>query len=119
MVIPMPPTAPCRRDPKASAGLARDRFGNVIGGLRLPWMDVPDAQYTGIIQENNPLEGGMKPFSEARMKELYGSREGYLAKVDAALEKLVRERLILAEDVPLMRMRGDTPALNLGFYEAK
>ena len=117
--IPMPRTAPCRRDPKASDGLARDRFGNVIGGLRLPWMDVPDAQYTGIIQENNPLEGGMKPFSEARMKELYGSREGYLAKVDAALEKLVRERLILAEDVPLMRMRGDTPALNLGFYEAK
>lgn len=114
--VPMPRTQPCQRDPKAADGLARDQFGNVIGGLRLPWMDVPDAQYTGIIQENNPLEGGMKPFSEARMKELYGSREAYLAKVDERLAQMVRDRLILAEDIPLMRLRGDTEALNLGLY---
>jgi Alpha/beta hydrolase domain len=116
--VPMPRTEPCKRDPDAPDGLARDQFGNVIGGLRLPWMDVPDAQYIGIIQENNPLEGGMKPFSEARMKELYGSREAYLAKLDEKLQQMVRERLILAEDIPLMRLRGDTEALNLGLYEA-
>jgi hypothetical protein len=114
---PMPSTEPCQRDPNAPDGLARDRFGNVLGGLRLPWLDVPDAQYTGIIHENNPLEGGMKPFSEARMKELYGSREAYLAKVDERLQQMARERLILAEDIPLMRLRGETEALNLGLYE--
>lgn len=115
--VPMPRSAPCVRDPKAADGLARDRFGNVLGGLRLPWLDVPDAQYIGIIHENNPLEGGMKPFSEAKMKELYGSRAAYLAKVDERLQRMARDRWILAQDIPLMRLRGETEALNLGLYE--
>lgn len=116
---PMPRAPNCARDAAAPDQLARDRHGNVIGGLRLPWMDVPDAEYTGIIHDNNPLEGGMKPFGEAKMKELYGSQAAYEAKIDERLEQMARERWIEARDIPLMRMRGDTDALNLGFYEAK
>jgi hypothetical protein len=115
--VPMPRAPRIERDPKAPDGLARDKFGNALGGLRMPWMDEPDAHYIGQISEKNPLEGGMQPFSEDRMKELYGSREAWLKRIDARLQTMADNHWIDARDIPLMRMRGATPALALGFGE--
>jgi hypothetical protein len=115
--IPMPRAPRIDRDASAPDGLARDRFGNATGGLRTPWMDYPDARYVGIIQENNPLEGGMMPFSEARMKELYGSDAAYQKKLETALQAMAHDRWILEEDIPLMRARGVSPALAIGYAE--
>jgi hypothetical protein len=115
--VPMPRAPRIERDPAADGGLARDEFGNARGGIRLPWMDHPDAHYVGVISEKNPLEGGMMRFSEAQMTELYGSSEAWQAKLTAALEHMAAERWIAEQDIPLMLERGVTPALALGFTE--
>jgi len=117
--VPMPRAARVTRDAKSPDGLARDRFGNALGGLRLPWMDEPDAHYVGVISEKNPLEGGMVPFSDARMNELYGNHQAYLARIEHRLERMVADRWIEARDMPIMRQRGATAALAIGFPEYK
>lgn len=113
--VSMPRAPRVDRDPSASDGIARDRFGNATGGLRLPWLDFPDARYVGAISDENPLEGGMQPFGEAQLAKLYGSPAVYSKKVDARLEQMVRERWIEARDIPVMRLRGVSPALALGY----
>ncbi len=110
--VPMPRSPRILRD--ASGKLARDQFGNARGGIRLPWMEHPDAEYVGVISEKNPLEGGMKRFDEGRMRALYGSRKAWEARLRMALRRMTRERWISAEDIPLMLKRGATPALALG-----
>ncbi|MDG2004174.1 MAG: alpha/beta hydrolase domain-containing protein [Novosphingobium sp.] len=115
---PMPRSDRITRDPASPDGIARDDFGNAKGGIRLPWMDHPDARYVGVISENNPLEGGMMRFSEPQMKELYGSDEAWRAKLTESLQQLAKQRWIADEDIPLMLERGVTPALALGFVES-
>lgn len=115
--VPMPRAAPITRDASAPDGIARDRFGNALGGLRTPWVDVPDAVYVGQISKKNSLEGGMKPFARERMTELYGSDAAYRARIDARLEQMARDRWIAGEDMGLMRHRGVSPALALGLAE--
>ena len=61
----------------------------------------------------------MKPFSEAEMNRLYGTGAAYDAKIDAHLHEMVRQRWIEARDIPLMKLRGTSEALYLGFHEAK
>ena len=112
--VPMPRSARIERDAAAPGNLARDRFGNAKGGIRLPWMEYPDAEYVGVISPKNPLEGGMKHFDEAKMRELYGSRRAWQAHMWVHLRRLARERWISAVDIPLMMRRGVTPALALG-----
>jgi len=112
--IPMPRA---RRIARANVegNLARDRYGNAIGGIRLPWMDVPDARYVGVISQKNPLEGGMKRFDAARMKQLYGSENAWNTLIRRRLGIMARERWIAPQDIELMMTRGVTPALALGF----
>ena len=112
--VPMPRAARIVRDPGTPGNLARDRFGNAMGGIRLPWMNFPDAEYVGVISQKNPLEGGMKRFDEAQMHELYGSRRAWEVRLRGQLWRLVRDRWMSAEDMPLMMRRGVTPALALG-----
>jgi hypothetical protein len=114
---PMPRAPRVKRDPQTPGALARDDFGNALGGLRLPWMDAPDARYVGVISPKNPLEGGMAPFGETRMREFYGGEEAYRRRIDERLEQLARDRWIDPRDIPLMRRRGVSPALALGFDE--
>ena len=113
--IPMPRAPRIARDFAAPGNLARDRFGNAVGGIRLPWMDAPDARYVGVISAKNPLEGGMKRFGEAEMRRLYGGDKAWKTRLRSHLRRMARERWIAAEDIELMLKRGVTPALALGF----
>ena len=112
--VPMPRASRIVRDAGAPGNLARDRFGNAMGGIRLPWMNFPDAEYVGVISQKNPLEGGMKRFDEAKMRELYGSQRAWEARLRGQLWRMAQNRWISAEDMPLMMRRGVTPALALG-----
>ena len=97
-----------------------DSDGNEIAGIALPEVAVPLAAYTGwnlrhpeIGGETQPLmfAGGTIPFAKnaderaasgdprLSIAERYTSRDDYLARVRAAAEGLVSERLLLAEDV--------------------
>jgi hypothetical protein len=89
----------------------RDADGNAIGGVRLPhlpsrWHGMPAGAplgaYTGVDLETPNafffLAGTFRPFSEARLKELYPTRAVYVDRVRRAADRLLAERQILPSD---------------------
>ena len=98
-----PPRAP-RLMQAADAEMVRDAFGNVRGGIRSPWVDVPTARIIASppippgadharaqqgLQENFPVE---------KLVQLYGTREEYLQRFNTSLDKLASERWITPDD---------------------
>ena len=95
---------------------AVDSDGNEIAGIRLPPIAVPLGTYTGWnVYRTQPCElcdrdGSLIPFARTRrereaagdprpsLEERYGSREAYLARVEAAADALVADRLLLPAD---------------------
>jgi hypothetical protein len=94
--------------------------GMVVGGVHLPAIDAPKATYTGWnprVVGNGPttlcpLIGGAVAFATTReerlkngdprlsVEERYASPSAYAAEVDRIAQTLVRQRLMLAEDLP-------------------
>jgi hypothetical protein len=104
--VAMPKAQRVQLDPAATDGIARDVHGNALGGLRTPWVDVPDATYLNQISRKDPLRAGMRPFSEQKFKALYGSRAHYVKLVNRRVDQLVRDRWIQAEDATLMKLKS-------------
>jgi hypothetical protein len=98
-----------------------DGDGIELAGVRLPDIAVPLATYTGWNYRNAaiggadqpyPLLGSYIPFAataaaraathdpRAAIAERYASKQAYLEKVQAAADKLVAARYLLAEDLP-------------------
>ena len=93
-----------------------DGDGNEVAGLRLPDIAVPIATYTGTnVYRDMPSElcdrdGIFAPFARTRaereatgderpsLAERYGTRDAYVAKLQAAAAALVAARLLLPED---------------------
>ena len=92
-------------DPRAGT-TDRDRFGNALGGLRTPFVDVPAATYSPIdasLHETDlsglcPLIGFSIPFSHATLHALYPSHADYLARVTREANELVHEGFWVAPD---------------------
>jgi hypothetical protein len=98
---------------------AVDADGNEIAGIRLPPIAVPLGTHTGWnVYRAQPCElcdrdGSLIPFGRTRrereaigdprpsLEERYGSRDAYVAKVKAAAEALVADRLLLPSDAAL------------------
>jgi hypothetical protein len=97
----MPRAPRITRDPEAPDGIARDEHGNALGGLRTPWVDVPDARYVARISPDNPLSAGLRRFTDAEMQARYGSRDEYERRVRASLDEMVGDRFLLPEDVEI------------------
>lgn len=83
-----PPIAVLATDPPT---IERDEHGNARGGVRLPWIEVPVAHDTGISPETGlaGLDGLHEPFSTQQLVTLYGDREGYLTRFEAAARAAV------------------------------
>ena len=95
---------------------AVDGDGNETSGIRLPPIAVPLATYTGwnlyarVPSELCDRDGSYIPFAKTKaeraatndprpsIEERYGSRADYVAKVRAAADALVRDRLLLPAD---------------------
>lgn len=77
-----------------------DRFGNVIGGVRSPFVDVPTAQWSGNSTGESfcSIAGHEIPFDAARLEALYPSRNAYVQAVRESVERLVAARFITPED---------------------
>jgi hypothetical protein len=82
--------------------LVADRVGNVMGGIRSPWVDVPIARYSGVGQTGNifaALFGITEFFDKRRLADLYPrGRADYLDKFAAALDAAIGNGHILVED---------------------
>jgi hypothetical protein len=106
-VVP-PRAAPLEADNDLADGsrLALDANGNVKGGVRNTYVDVPAAMY-GV--PNAPanvflcaIAGWRVPYNEETLRDLYGNKGGYISRLNRRLMELVREGWMLpeyAEDV--------------------
>ncbi|SNT01757.1 hypothetical protein SAMN06295912_13117 [Sphingomonas laterariae] len=98
-----PPSAPTLSVADgAPPTLIVDRFGNSVGGVRSPWMDVPTAIFSGLGQSGPGfamLFGTTFAFDESQLAELYpdGKRD-YLAKFEASLRSAIEAGFILPAD---------------------
>lgn len=77
-----------------------DQYGNGLGGIRSPYVDVPVATYvTSVAGPGNCREfGRTESFDWAKRESLYGSQKGYVAKVGQSVDTLVKERWLTASD---------------------
>jgi hypothetical protein len=84
----------------------RDSFGNAVGGLRTPFVDVPIATYTPIDTVAHAtafsgfciLYGYNTPFSQTALHSLYKSHGQYVSQVAQESNRLVREGFWLRPD---------------------
>jgi Alpha/beta hydrolase domain len=89
--------------------LARDEHGNAIGGIRLPELEAPVAEYRGMATGTGlaPLFGAARPFSDDVLRALYPSRRLFEARWRLAVADLVRSKAIRPEDSAAMAQRLD------------
>lgn len=67
-----------------------DEYGNVKGGVRTPYLDVP-AYYFDFQSEATRLD-------EKTLKALYPTHDDYVDKVTRSAQKCVEERTLLQKD---------------------
>ncbi len=67
-----------------------DEFGNTVGGVRTPYVDVPIVTYP---PDNNPI-----PFDHALLEELYGNHGRYVSQVVQAANELIQDGWVTKED---------------------
>jgi hypothetical protein len=82
--------------------LALDKYGNVIGGVRTPDVDVPVSTLSGSAAKGATvlcsLFGSATPFSANELVSLYGDKAGYIAKFTANLDKAIAQGYVLSAD---------------------
>lgn len=99
---PPPSPAPFRLSSLHPAALALDSYGNVIGGVRTPAVDVPVSTLSGAAPPGASaicaLFGSTTPFTPQRLTSLYGTKSNYIAKYTADLDRAISGRYILPAD---------------------
>ncbi|MBN9188362.1 alpha/beta hydrolase domain-containing protein [Microbacterium sp.] len=105
--------------------LARDEVGNVIGGIRPPWVDVPLSVYlphstpvAGRFVVDDPkgspdelaaaqagLLGYALPLPEERIRSRYADEADYLAQLDRSIARLVSEGYLCEPEAGRLRQR--------------
>jgi alpha/beta hydrolase family protein len=87
------------------ATFAYDSNGNVLGGIRTPFVDVPVARLSGV-SAGGPgfcvLFGSTTPFSQSRLAELYSSHDDFVWKFAFATIRSAQEGWILPQEVPAL-----------------
>lgn len=79
------------------AGAYFDKHGNVVGGLRSPWVDVPIARYDWR-GECTGGSGRTYPFTAAELSALYGTPKAYQRAFKAAVRKAQKNGTLLPQD---------------------
>jgi hypothetical protein len=93
----MPHVPRIARDPNTVDGIVRDQHGNAVGGVRVPWLEAPQAQYLARCA-CGPTLGEVVPFEDDRLTRLYASDAEHEHRWRRAVERLIEDRLVLPED---------------------
>lgn len=111
-------------EPGKPVALTRDGVGNVVGGIRPPWIEVPLAVYSphstpvpgsclapswtplGFPEIVAGLIGYSTPLSGDTLRSLHGSRQGYLEAFAASAHALVRDGFLLNEEAEALITRS-------------
>ncbi len=92
----------------------KDEFGNVVGGLRSPYLDVPTSRWEGNSTGASfcRIAGHEVPFDQATLDRLYRSHADYVRKVARSAYSLVAQRFITRYDAQAIveeARRADIP----------
>ena len=70
-----------------------------------PYIDAPVASHTGYLTAGGMggVTGAKKPFTAETLKTLYPDHAAYVAKFNAATDRLLKGRWILEEDAEAMK----------------
>ncbi|HWD05464.1 MAG TPA: alpha/beta hydrolase domain-containing protein [Amycolatopsis sp.] len=111
--------------------LARDADGNVLGGIRTPWVETPVARYhphsTPVPGACRPspwmpmiepeamtwLAGNMTPFSAESLKTRYPAAGDYLTSYRESCQALLAQRFLLWDEVEPLLVAAEQRALTL------
>jgi AcrR family transcriptional regulator len=89
-------------EPGASPQIRRNADGIALGGIRTPPVDVPVATLSGVPGPNPSticlLLGSTKPFSAARLAQLYPSRAQYRKRYQAHVSSTIKAGFALPGD---------------------
>ena len=87
------------------ASIAADQYGNGLGGVRSPYVDVPTASYSTHTPGQAVCRnlGYKVPFDWSRLEALYGSSKNYAAKVNQKIDQMVKDRWLLESDAKRLR----------------
>jgi len=98
--------------------IVRDAWGNALGGIRLPMLEVPTATY-GPSNSANPslppflipianlqcrLSGTVTPFDDATLRALYPNLGTYVSQVALATNALSQAGFLLPEDAARIKL---------------
>jgi hypothetical protein len=101
-------------DPSAADPVARDRFGNAKGGIRLPELEVPTATITGIANTAPPgalplfqsfcrLFGQTHPFTSSQLASLYPTHRDYVEEYRDAVDAAVAKHFVVRADGDVLK----------------
>jgi hypothetical protein len=94
-----------------TVSVARDSFGNALGGIRLAQMEVPTARANGI-ECGNP--GAWVPFETSVVNALYPSHAEYVNKVGTAVDASVSSGFVLPADAAETIAEAQSSVYGLG-----
>jgi alpha/beta hydrolase family protein len=118
-----PPQSPAIQitDPAAADPIARDRFGNATGGIRLPELEAPTATLDGTRNDvANPspeaqnfcfLFGHTVPFEAATLKSLYPTHAVFVERFGKAVDALVRDGYFLRPEADAAKAAAQRAAV--------
>ena len=112
---PPPSPAPFKLTSTNPATYAVDKYGNVIGGVRTPAVDVPVSTLSGspppgasVICE---LFGEATPLSAATLATMYPTKADYIAEYTKSLDKAIKDGYVLRADRAGMLARAEQAAI--------
>lgn len=103
-----PPSFPLLQINEAGDGFETDEYGNALGGVRTPYMDVPIAILSGLNGAARKGEGlcflfgSTEMLDDATLYSLYPTHNDYVAAVTASTWEAVNSGALLAEDAVLV-----------------
>ncbi|MGO9112647.1 MAG: alpha/beta hydrolase domain-containing protein, partial [Thermoguttaceae bacterium] len=76
-----------------------DKFGNVMGGVRTPYVDVPTARYYETSGQGEcRLSGHKVTFDRATLKDLYPDHQRYVKQVSEEVDRMLKDGWITQAD---------------------
>jgi len=103
-----PPSFPLLQINAAGDGYETDEYGNALGGVRSPHMDVPIAKLSGLNNADRKgdglcfLFGSTQMLDDATLYSLYPTHNDYVAAVTASTREAVNSGALLPEDAVLV-----------------
>jgi hypothetical protein len=92
--------------------IARDKFGNALGGIRLPYMEAPLGKY---VATGTPAQCALVPafvaFDGDTLASLYPDHKAYVTDVGRGAERDVKEGFLLAPEAKMIREEAAASAI--------